>query len=563
MSPAEHDRSTQSTPCQTPCTAPSAGTPVQLKAWALEGAILSSARFSIIATDAAGIIQLFNRGSEKILGYTSAEVVNALTPNDFHDASEVVTRAVELSAEFGTPIAPGFQALAFKASRGIEDTYELTYICKDGSRFPAIVSITALLDEYREVIGYLLIGTHNTVRKRVETELHGAVEDADRANLAKSEFLSSMSHELRTPLGAILGFAQLLESGNPPPTVSQRKSLDQILKAGWYLLDLINEILDLSLIESGKLTLSLEPTSLSEVINESRALIEPQAHKRRLSLYFPDAQNTMSVRADRTRLKQVLVNLLSNAVKYNRLGGEVHVTCDVAENNHARISVSDTGSGLSEKQISQLFQPFNRLSQEGHGDNGTGIGLVVCKRLVELMGGVISVSSVVGDGSVFSFELPIATASNTACVVSIEPVNPQAIVAQCGTLLYVEDNPANLMLVEDLVLRRPNLRLLSARDGHEGVDLAIAYLPDLILMDINLPGLSGPAALRLLQSHPTTAHIPVIALSANASARDISRGMEAGFFRYLTKPIKVDEFLATLDAAMTHARLRSTGVGPQ
>ncbi len=219
---------------------------VLLKTGALQNAILTSANFSIIATDERGIIQVFNVGAERMLGYLAADVVNRFSPSDLHDPQEVLARAQSLSEELGTSITPGFAALAFKASRGIEDIYELTYICKDGSRFPAIVSITALRNDYDEVIGYLLIGTDNSVRKEVELKLHKAMAVAERANLAKSDFLSSMSHELRTPLSAILGFAQLLESGSPGPTVSQRRSIDQILQAGWYLLELINEILDLA-----------------------------------------------------------------------------------------------------------------------------------------------------------------------------------------------------------------------------------------------------------------------------------------------------------------------------
>ncbi len=530
----------------------------QAKAWALEHAILSSASFSIIATDANGIIQLFNVGAERMLGFNAAEVVNRLRPTAFHDSDEVIARAALLSRELDTPITPGFEALAFKASRGIEDIYELTYICKDGSRVPAIVSITALLDDYREIIGYLLIGTHNSVRKRVEMEMSGAVEVADKANLAKSEFLSSMSHELRTPLGAILGFAQLLETGSPAPTTSQRKSLDQILKAGWYLLELINEILDLSLIESGKLTLSLEPIYLNEIMQESRALIEPQAQRLGLTLKFPDPKPNFCVEADRTRVKQVIVNLLSNAVKYNRVGGRVDVSCTAGLTGRIRISVADTGSGLLPEQIAHLFQPFNRLGQEGHGENGTGIGLVVCKRLVELMDGVIDVSSVAGEGSVFSFDLPRATPHvvQEHPMAASERTSRESLGAsQKYTLLYVEDNPANLMLVEDLIKRRPNLTLLSASDGNQGISLALEFLPDAILMDINLPGISGLAALRLLQGTPATSHIPVIAISANAGARDIAKGLEAGFFRYLTKPIRVDEFLSTVDQALSVARL--------
>ena len=223
-----------------------------LKTGALQNAILTSANFSIIATDEKGIIQLFNVGAERMLGYLAAEVVNRINPSDIHDPQEVMARAQALSLELATPITPGFEALAFKASRGIEDIYELTYICKDGSRFPAIVSITALRDDYGDIIGYLLIGTDNSVRKQVELELHNAMAVAEKANLAKSDFLSSMSHELRTPLSAILGFAQLMESGTPAPTLSQKRSIDQILQAGWYLLELINEILDLALIESGQ-----------------------------------------------------------------------------------------------------------------------------------------------------------------------------------------------------------------------------------------------------------------------------------------------------------------------
>ncbi len=219
-----------------------------LKAGALQNAILTSANFSIIATDEEGIIQLFNVGAEHMLGYTAAEVVNRISPSDIHDPQEVMARAQALTLELATPIAPGFEALAFKASRGIEDVYDLTYICKDGSRFPAIISITALRDDYGKIIGYLLIGTDNYVRKQVELELNDAMAVAEKANLAKSDFLSGMSHELRTPLNAILGFAQLMESGTPAPTPSQKRNLEQILKAGWYLLELINEILDLALI---------------------------------------------------------------------------------------------------------------------------------------------------------------------------------------------------------------------------------------------------------------------------------------------------------------------------
>ena len=527
-----------------------------LKTGALQNAILTSANFSIIATDEKGIIQLFNVGAERMLGYSAAEVVNKINPSDIHDPDEVTARARALSLELETPITPGFQALAFKASRGMEDSYELTYIRKDGSRFPAIVSITALRDDYDEILGYLLIGTDNSVRKQVELELHEAKSVAEKANLAKSDFLSSMSHELRTPLSAILGFAQLIESGTPSPTASQKRSVDQILKAGWYLLELINEILDLAQIESGKLLLSLEPIALAEVVRECQAMIGPQAQKRNISMTFPQFEIPYFVKADRTRVKQVLINLLSNAIKYNKVDGSVMLECVVISPARIRIQVRDSGEGLAADKLSQLFQPFNRLGQEASVEEGTGIGLVVCKRLVELMGGAIGVESTLGVGSEFWIELNLTTEAQ----LEGDSARPTAIAKTPHTdgkpkrtLLYVEDNPANLMLVEDLIARRSDLCLLSAMDGNRGIDMARASLPDVILMDINLPGISGLQALRILARDPTTAHIPVVALSANAIPRDIEKGLAAGFFRYLTKPIKVHEFMETLDIALKFA----------
>ncbi len=531
-----------------------------LKTGALQHAILTSANFSIIATDEKGIIQLFNIGAERMLGYTAAEVVNKISPSDIHDPQEVLARAQALSLELATPITPGFEALAFKASRGIEDSYELTYICKDGSRFPAIVSITALRDAYGDIIGYLLIGSDNSVRKRVESALNEAMTAAEKANRAKTDFLSGMSHELRTPLNAILGFAQLMESSAPSPTPAQKRNLDQILKAGWYLLELINEILDLALIESGKVILSREPVSLVEVMLECRAMIEAQAHKRGIGMTFPRFEFPYFVKADRTRVKQVLINLLFNAIKYNRPGGAVAVEYTLRPADTIRISVRDTGAGLAPEQLALLFQPFNRLGKETSAEEGTGIGLVVTKRLVELMGGIIGADSEVGVGSVFWVELSLTSAAQFT-VKEIESAAPEQPKVPDGapvrTLLYVEDNPANLELVEQLISRRPDLRLLSAADGDLGIEFARAYQPEVILMDINLPGISGIEVMRILRADPATAHIPIMALSANAVPRDIARGLEAGFFNYLTKPIKVAEFMDALDVALKFSQTAS------
>jgi CheY-like chemotaxis protein len=291
-------------------------------------------------------------------------------------------------------------------------------------------------------------------------------------------------------------------------------------------------------------------------------MIEPQAQKRGISVIFPHFDIPYFVQADRTRVKQVFINLLSNAIKYNKVGGTVVVDHITNIPGRIRICVRDSGEGLTADKLAQLFQPFNRLGQEANGEEGTGIGLVTTKRLTELMGGAIGAESTVGTGSVFWIELNLTDERQAARGATIPSAAACAQVqtdAQLRTLLYVEDNPANLMLVEDLIARRPDIRLLSARDGNRGIEIARASQPDVILMDINLPGISGLKALRVLAEDPTTAHIPVVALSANAIPRDIEKGLEAGFFRYLTKPIKVNEFMATLDVALEFAKTRPAG----
>jgi CheY-like chemotaxis protein len=286
-------------------------------------------------------------------------------------------------------------------------------------------------------------------------------------------------------------------------------------------------------------------------------MIEAQAHKRGIGMKFPRFETPCFIQADRTRVKQVLINLLFNAIKYNRPGGSVTVEIALSAPDSIRISVRDTGAGLAAAQVAQLFQPFNRLGKEASAEEGTGIGLVVTKRLVELMGGTIGVDSGVGIGSVFWIELSLTAAPQLALrdVQGPELVKTQAqLNGPLRTLLYVEDNPANLELVEQLIARRPDLRLLSAADGDLGIEFARAYQPEVILMDINLPGMSGIAAMKILRDDPATRHIPIIALSANAVPRDIEKALEAGFFNYLTKPIKVDKFMESLDAALTLAR---------
>jgi len=394
-------------------------------------------------------------------------------------------------------------------------------------------------------------------------ELANANEEAKSANQAKSAFLSSMSHELRTPLNAILGFAQILTSDTLPSTLEQKKEFaNHILKSGRHLLTLINEILDLAKVESGTITLSMEPVALTDILLEVRTMIEPIAATRKVRALFPAIDGAV-VMADRTRLKQVLLNLLSNAVKYNREEGAVVVSCEQPAPDRLRLSVQDTGNGLNPEQLANLFQPFNRLGQEAGAQEGTGIGLVVTKRLVELMGGEIGVTSSPGVGSVFWIEL----ASTTPLASALPEGGPEAASAPSDLpdegephlVLYVEDNPANLRLVEEIVAFRRDLRLLSAPDGHLGLQLAKAHLPEAILMDLNLPGMSGFEVLRQLRADPETTWIPVIALTANAMPRDIERGLAAGFHRYLTKPIDIDKFTEAINSTL--AKQPGTG-GP-
>ena len=392
-------------------------------------------------------------------------------------------------------------------------------------------------------------------------ELATAMEEARSANQAKSAFLSSMSHELRTPLNAILGFAQILTSDKLPSTLVQKKEFaNHILKSGRHLLTLINEILDLAKIESGAVALSMEPVALDEILQECRSMTGPLAANRGIRMLFPHACPG-SMLADRTRLKQVLLNLLSNAIKYNRDGGAVVVDCSASAPDLLRLSVQDTGMGLKPEQLAMLFQPFNRLGQESGAQEGTGIGLVVTKRLVELMGGVIGVSSSQGVGSMFWIELraaaPLPPLREAEVARTLESATARAAGSPL-TVLYVEDNPANLKLVEEIISFRPDLRLLSAPDGHLGIELARAHLPDLILMDINLPGVNGLDALRILRSDSRTTHIPVIALTANAMPRDLEKGIAAGFFRYLVKPINIDEFTEAINSTLAYLAERKT-----
>ncbi len=379
-------------------------------------------------------------------------------------------------------------------------------------------------------------------------DLQEAKEAAELANRAKSEFLSRMSHELRTPLNAILGFGQLLETSTLQP--DDVEGVQQILKGGRHLLGLINEVLDISRIESRTLSLSIEPVSVDEVIREASDLVLPLAAERGVELQTSAVDPNRFVRADRQRLKQVMLNLLANAVKYNREGGWVRVIQELRPEGTVTIKVMDSGPGIQAKQLERLFFPFERLGAEGTGVEGTGLGLALTKALVEAMGGSIGVESKVGRGSAFSVALPLAEAPDAA--EGPHPLGEDVSGASSAErkVLYIEDNPSNLHLIERIVADRPGLNLLTAIQGRMGLELARQHRPDLIVVDVHLPDISGEEVVRALRRDPVTRSTPVIVTSADGTLRQRRRLIAAGANDYLTKPLDLKRFLAALDGAL-------------
>jgi nitrogen fixation negative regulator NifL len=392
-------------------------------------------------------------------------------------------------------------------------------------------------------------------KKLREDDLFQTKVEAERANLAKSEFLSSMSHELRTPMNSILGFSRILDNDPEQPlSDDQHDSLSHILNSGQHLLELIEDILDLSQIEAGTIQLSLEEVSLFDVIEQSLPLVAEKARDRGIEISVADAMaSAQKVLADRRRFVQVLVNLLSNAVKYNRDNGKVVVSVKETEGDMLRVAVRDTGDGIPEDKRSELFKPFSRLGAESRGIEGTGIGLVVCKDLIRRMDGVIGMESEIGKGSTFWFELPLAKGDQERIIDEIEThaASEGGIFSDLdATLLYVEDNPANLSLMEKIISRVDGLSMIAAHTGELGIDLARAKRPDLIILDINLPGLSGIEVLKKIGQYEEIKDTPVLALSAAATKADIEKGMDAGFLRYLTKPLVISEVLNAIREAL-------------
>jgi PAS domain S-box-containing protein len=664
---------------------------------ALQKAIFNSANFSSIATDAKGVIQIFNVGAERMLGYTAAEVVNRMSAADLHDREELVERAAALSAEFAMSIAPGFEALVFKAARGIEDIYELTKVRKDGSRFPAVLSVTALRDATNDIIGYLLIGTDNTARRQVEEErrkldqrlrdqqfytrsliesnidalmttdprgiitdinhqaevltgwtrdeligapfknyftepdraeaginrvlaegkvtnyeliarsregtltvvsynattfydrernLQGVVAAArditelkrfeqtlqknaelESASRMKSEFLANMSHELRTPLNAIIGFAEVLRDGLlGEMTERQRGFIGDIFESGKHLLSLINDILDLSKIEAGKMALELEPVHLPSLCASSMAVIRESAvaSSIRLEVACPEIE---FIQADARKIKQIVYNLLSNAVKFTVAGGHVELRARIvprgnvgdvsattigrrfplADSDFAEfleITVTDSGIGISPQGLQKLFKPFSQIdSGLAREYDGTGLGLAMVKRLAELHGGTVAVDSRVGEGSCFMVWLPIRSPER----VHLPWINAAAVQNATGAAeercaLVVDDDQRSADIIR-VQLEAEGFTVLHAISGEDALRIAAAQPLGLITLDILLPGIDGWEFLARLKAIPATGRIPVVIISV---AADRLKGVALGAAAVIQKPVSRQELFEIL-----------------
>ena len=545
-----------------------------LDAGALQSAIFNSANFSSIATDARGVIQIFNVGAERMLGYAASEVLDKITPADISDPAEGVARAAALSLELGTPIAAGFEALVFKASRGIEDVYELTYVRKDGSRFPAVVSVTALRDAADAIIGYLLIGTDNTARKIVEEErkrlelaLRQKNVELENASRMKSEFLANMSHELRTPLNAIIGFSEVLADGLiGDMTDKQRRFLGDIFSSGKHLLSLINDILDLSKVEAGKMLLDLESVQVASMFTNSLSIVREKAASRRISLSLDAGTDLGSVRADGRKVKQIVYNLLSNAVKFTAERGAVTLhaarvprsavgqlsgsqpgrTFPLADSEFQEfleISVTDSGMGIPPESMDSLFKPFSQVdSGLSRKFEGTGLGLAMVKLLTDLHGGAVAVESEVGSGSRFTVWLPVRSPAETRRMPAVPTLSASDAQPGAPVALVVEDDFKSAELIR-VQLEAEGFTVLHAASAEAAFSLAVQQPLALITLDIMLPNMDGWEFLGRLKQMPELKLIPVVIISIVA---DPSKGFALGAASVMQKPISRQDLCESL-----------------
>lgn len=499
--------------------------------------VAESASDGIITMDQDRRILFANRAAEKIFGVTISDMLGrpfgALIPERVRAEQDAALREYLTRVVTGNPK----QALHITGSGPDHQESELEitfgeYVKDNEHVFTGVV---------RDV----------TERKRFEQALERAKEDAEGANRAKSEFLSRMSHELRTPLNAILGFAQLMALEDLDE--EQTENVEQILKAGRHLLALVDEVLDIARIEAGRMSLSLEPVDVDGVAREAWELVRHRAQATGVTLAGGEPVGCAGrVRADRQRLKQVMLNLLSNAVKYNGENGEVAIRCSRGRTgpNRIRVAVSDTGPGIPDQSMDRLFRPFERLGADASGIEGTGIGLAVSRGLVEAMKGKIGVESRVGQGSTFWFELPLDVAQEFEEAAVEETAVDTADLSWAGrssTILYIEDNPSNFMLVERVLGRRPNIQLLTARNGATGLATARDADPDLILLDLHLPDMHGAEVMGHIKKDPRTASTPVIIITADVTSDKAKELMASGAAAYLSKPLDVREFLDVVD----------------
>ena len=488
--------------------------------------ILDHSPAAIFLKDLDGRYIFLNRRCQELMQVTRADVVGRT------DADLLPATLAETYRSNDLQVMAGGMPLEF------EEVYNGRVF--SSAKFP-------LRDTLGKPYALCGISTDITERKLAEDEMKQAKKEAERANRAKSEFLSRMSHDLRTPLNAVLGFAQLLDMDNL--TVDQRESVMQILGAGRHLLDLMNEVLDISRIESGHLSLSPEPVSVAEIVDQVLKLLRPLAAPRSIQIEAePSAMGDQYVQADRQRLNQVLINLVANAIKYNRDGGRVTLSCREASRGRLRITVTDTGAGIPSEKLALLFKPFERLGADVSGVEGTGLGLALSRGLAEAMAGTVGVESEVDRGSTFWIELagasPASEELKAAPAAGHSPA-PQKI---SGTVLYIEDNASNVRLVERLLKqRRPGVTLLNANDGQRGIDMALRHKPDLIFLDLHLPDTPGEEVLRRLWADTRTREIPVAVLSADATLSQSRRLLAAGATAYLTKPLDVTRLLALID----------------
>lgn len=512
-------------------------------------ALLESAPSAMVIADQNGRIVLANALTESLFQYRREELVGhsfeLLMPE--RDRAKMAAQR----RDGGTARWPAGAS------------HELHGLRKDGTEFPIEVSQSTL----EAADGHLVSTAIRDVSqaKRREAELVAARAEADVANRAKSDFISRMSHELRTPLNAVIGYAQMLELDRQDTlTETQKEYCGHILSSSNHLLGLVNEVLDLAQIEAGKLHLSLERINVATALTEIEKMMSPIAGRAGVKLTIGYPSGVPDIQADDLRLRQVLVNLVSNAIKYNRSGGAVTVSARVMTGNRVRLVVTDSGFGIGEEQKAHLFDPFARSGAEHANIEGIGLGLAISRRLVEAMHGAIGFKSARGKGSTFWVELPVDAAAPVHWAGRIDATTRAiAPLATSGdySILYVDDNLANLRLMERIISTLPDVALLTARSPQLGLDLAVAHRPDVIVLDVNLPGMSGYDIVARLKAMPETCNIPVLALSAAISAGTPQRSLAAGFFRYLTKPIDVKAFLGAIDQALAGSATRRAGNG--